>query len=241
MLAASVVFPVLLFCYASWVNYHAAVEQADERIRQALDLSAEQALRVFRSISVTFDSVEQITRGRAEQSLRASEAELSERLKQFVDALPEISSIWILNAQGDAIISSLLFPMPAAANAPDRAYLKEQLGHDQHIHIGDVLRIQLRNRLIFPASKWRTDSSGTFSGFTEISVSAPGVRAVLRAAGGANQRKLYVDPGRRRGACPLSSADNAKYQARCLFRLCAAHLAQPARRNVYGDLRYRQP
>ena len=150
MLAASVVFPVLLFCYASSVNYHAAVEQADERIRQALDLSAEQALRVFRSISVTFDSVEQITRGRAEQSLRASEAELSERLKQFVDALPEISSIWILNAQGDAIISSLLFPMPAAANAPDRAYLKEQLGHDQHIHIGDVLRIQLRNRLIFP-------------------------------------------------------------------------------------------
>ena len=39
MLAASVVFPVLLFCYASWVNYHAAVEQADERIRQALDLT----------------------------------------------------------------------------------------------------------------------------------------------------------------------------------------------------------
>ena len=105
---------MLLFCYASWVNYHAAVEQADERIRQALDLSAEQALRVFRSISVTFDSVEQITRGRAEQTLRASEAELSERLKQFVDALPEISSIWILNAQGDAIISSLLFPMPAS-------------------------------------------------------------------------------------------------------------------------------
>ena len=171
MLAASVVFPVLLFCYASWVNYHAAFEPADERIKQALDLSAEQALRVFRSISVTFDSVEQITRGRTEQSIHASEAELSERLKQFVDALPEIGSIWILNAQGDAIISSLLFPMPAAANAPDRAYLKEQLAHDQHIHIGDVLRIQLRNRLIFPASKWRTDSSGTFSGFTEISVS----------------------------------------------------------------------
>ena len=68
MLAASVVFPLLLFCYASWANYHAAFERADEQIRQALDLSAEQALRVFRSISVTFDSVEQITRGRTEQT-----------------------------------------------------------------------------------------------------------------------------------------------------------------------------
>src|SRR3954451_21952928 len=127
MLAASVVFPVLLFCYASWVNYHAAVEQADERIRHALDLSAEHALRVFVSSGVTFDSVEEITRGRAEQSLRASEAELSERLKQFVDALQDIGSIWILNTQGDAIVTSLFFPMPAAANAPERAYLKNQL------------------------------------------------------------------------------------------------------------------
>ena len=59
---------MLLFCYASWISYHAAFEQADERIKQALDLSAEQALRVFRSISVTFDSVEQITRGRTEQT-----------------------------------------------------------------------------------------------------------------------------------------------------------------------------
>ena len=170
MLAASVVFPVLLFCYASWANYHAAAEQADEEIRQALDLSAEQALRVFRSISVTFDSVEQITRGRAEPSLRASEAELSQRLKQFVDALQDIGSIWILNAQGDAIISSLFFPMPSAANAPERAYLKNQLAQDPSLHVGEVLRIQLRDKLIFPVSKQRTDSSGTFSGFTEISV-----------------------------------------------------------------------
>src|SRR4051794_3443107 len=121
MLVASVVFPLLLFGYVSWVNYHAAFERADEQIKQALDLSIEQALRVFRSINVTFDSVEQITRGRAEQSIRASEAELSERLKQFVNALPDIGSVWILNAQGDAVVSSLLFPLPPSANGPERA------------------------------------------------------------------------------------------------------------------------
>jgi len=64
MLAASVIFPLLLFGYASWANYRAAFQRADDQIRQALDLSAEHALRVFRSIAVTFDSVEQITRGR---------------------------------------------------------------------------------------------------------------------------------------------------------------------------------
>ena len=171
MLVASVVLPLLLFCYVSWTSYHTAFERADERIKQALDLSAEQALRVFRSINVTFDSVEQITRGRTEQTIHINEAELSERLKQFVNALPDISSIWVLNAQGDAIVSSLLFPIPPAANAPERAYLKGQLARDSNVHIGEALRIQLRDRLIVPVSKWRMDSSGTFSGYTEISVS----------------------------------------------------------------------
>jgi two-component system, NtrC family, sensor kinase len=170
MLVASVVFPLLLFGYASWVNYRTAFERADEQIKQALDLSIEQALRVFRSIDVTFDSVEQITRGRAEQSIRASEAELSERLKQFVNALPDIGSVWILNAQGDAVVSSLLFPLPPSANGPERAYLKGQLARGPELHIGEVQRIQMTGKLIIPVSKWRTDSSGTFSGFTEISV-----------------------------------------------------------------------
>jgi len=170
MLAASVVFPLLLFCYASWANYRAAFERADEQIKQALDLSAEQALRVFRSIDVTFDSVEQITRGRTEQTIRTNEAELSERFKQFVNAQPDVGSIWVLNAQGDAIVSSLLFPLPPAANGPERAYLKGQLARGPELHIGEVQRIQLTGRLIIPVSKWRTDSSGTFSGFTEISI-----------------------------------------------------------------------
>jgi two-component system NtrC family sensor kinase len=169
MLAASVIFPILLFCYAAWANYHAAFERADERIKQALDLSSEQALRVFRSITVTFDSVEQITRGRTEPTIRTNQAELSERLKQFVNALPDIGSIWILNAKGDAIVSSLLFPIPPAVNAPERAYLKSQLAQDSNFHVGEVLRIQMTGRLIFPVSKWRTDTSGTFSGITEIS------------------------------------------------------------------------
>src|SRR3954463_135621 len=157
MLVASFVFPLLLFCYASWVNYHTAFDRADEQIRQALDLSIEQALRVFRSIDVTFDSVEQITRGRAEQTIRSNEAELSERLKQFVNALPDIGSVWILNAQGDAIVSSLMFPLPPTANGPERAYLKGQLARGPALHIGEVQRIEMTGKLIIPASKWRTD------------------------------------------------------------------------------------
>jgi two-component system NtrC family sensor kinase len=171
MLVASVALPFLLFCYAAFVNYHAAFALADERIERAADIAAEQALRVFQSISVTFDSVEQIVRGRTDQTIKLNAAELSERLKQFVAALPDISSIWILDKNHDAQVSSMFFPIPPAFNAPERAYLKAQLAPDEAIHIGEVVRIALTGRLIFPVSKWRSDSSGTFAGLTEISVS----------------------------------------------------------------------
>jgi len=141
MLIASVALPLLLFCYAAWANYHAAFELADERIERAGDIAAEQALRVFQSISVTFDSVEQITRGRTAQTMKLNEAELSERLKQFVAALPGIGSIWILDDKLDALVSSLFFPIPSAFNAPERAELKTQLASDANMHIGEVVRI----------------------------------------------------------------------------------------------------
>ncbi len=171
MLVASVALPFLLFCYAAKVNYHAAFALADERIERAGDIAAEQALRVFQSISVTFDSVEQIARGRTDQTIKLNEAELSERLKQFVAALPDIGSIWILDKNLNALVSSLFFPIPPAFNAPERAHLKAQLAPDEKLHIGEVVRIEETGKLIFPVSKWRFDSSGTFAGMTEISVS----------------------------------------------------------------------
>ena len=181
MLVASIAFPLSLFCYASWANYRAAFDLADERIEQALEITSGQVLRVFQSINVTFDSIEQITRGRTEQSLRAGEAELSERLKQFTGALPDIASIWIIDSEGNALASSLFFPIPRAANSPDRAYLKAQLAPDTSLHIGDVLRIALTGREIFPVSKRRSDSSGTFNGFNRNLDLAGGPGASFRA------------------------------------------------------------
>src|SRR5260370_3581824 len=88
MLVGRVALPLLLFCYAAWVNYHAAFALADERIERAGDIAAEQALRVFQSISVTFDSVGQITRVRTDRTINLNPAELAQRSKTVLSALP---------------------------------------------------------------------------------------------------------------------------------------------------------
>ena len=169
-LAASVIAPALVFAYAAYSAYHDAFELADERIERSLEVSAEQALRVFRSINVTLDSIDQITRGKTDSTIKDSGAELSERLKQFAHTFPDISSIWVLDRNGDALLSSLFFPVPAAFNAPERAHLKAELAQNDEAYIGRVVGISLTGAILFPVSKRRHDSSGTFNGYTLISV-----------------------------------------------------------------------
>jgi two-component system NtrC family sensor kinase len=171
MLAACLVLPAALLFYAAWSSYHQSLQLADERNEHSLALSSEQALRVFRSLSVTFDTVDQITAYRDEASLRASEAELHQRLKQAAAAMPEIASIWILDASGDAIATSLVYPLPGAFNGAERAHLKSQLAPGPQLHIGELLEIKLTGRTIFPVSKRRTSHSGAFAGYALISVS----------------------------------------------------------------------
>ena len=170
-LAATLIVPALIFAYVAVVAYRTAFELADERIDRTLAVSAEQALRIFRSVDLALDSVDQITRGKTDITLKGSGAELSERLKQFTRASPDISSIWILDRNGDAVVSSLFFPVPAAFNAPDRAYLKAELAREGGgINIGHVVQIAATGAILFPVSKPRQDSSGSFSGISLISV-----------------------------------------------------------------------
>lgn len=169
-LAATIIAPTLVFAYAAYSAYNDAFELADERIERSLEVSAEQALRVFRSINVTLDSIDQITRGKTDLTIKGSGAELSERLKQFAHTFPDVSSIWVLDRNGDALLSSLFFPVPAAFNAPERAHLKAELAQGDQAYIGRVVSITLSGAILFPVSKRRHDSSGTFNGYTLISV-----------------------------------------------------------------------
>jgi len=169
-LVAALIIPALLFTYVAYASYQQAFTLADERIDRALAVSKEQALRIFRSIEVTLDSIDQVTRGLTDAAIKEMAPELTQRLKQFTRAFPDVSSIWILDRNGDAVVSSLFYPIPPSFNAPERSYLKAELADGDGLKIGRVVEITLTGSILFPVSKRRLDDAGRFSGFTLISV-----------------------------------------------------------------------
>jgi two-component system NtrC family sensor kinase len=173
MMVGTVLFPLALFCFASFEQYDAISRLADERIARSLDISAEHANKIFQSIEVVFGSIDEITRGRADQSLRLHEAELSERLKLMDSAISDVQSIWLFDASGTPVASSAAYPVPTAMNISGEDYFSAQLDRDVGTYIGRVLTTKLvDDRPFFSVSRKRSDSSGDFSGITAIAVSS---------------------------------------------------------------------
>jgi two-component system, NtrC family, sensor kinase len=172
MMLGTILFPAALFCFASLEQYDAISRLADERIARSLDICVEHATKVFQSVEVVFASIDEITRGRADQSLRLHEAELSERLRLMASAISDVQSIWLLDAKGIPVASSVTYPVSAALNNSDRDYFRAQLDRTVGTYIGRVLTTRIGgNRLFFSVSRKRSDSSGDFSGITAIALS----------------------------------------------------------------------
>jgi two-component system NtrC family sensor kinase len=170
ILIACATLPASLFLYASWANYSSAFEVADEDISRALDIAAGHAQAVLQSVDVTMNSVEQITRGRSPESLRSEESELNARLKEMRAAIPDIESIWLFDATGRPIASSLLIPVPPGLDVSARDFFVSQRDVGAPLFVGEVFSPSITTRNIFAVSKRRIDGTGNFSGVTEVSI-----------------------------------------------------------------------
>src|SRR5580698_8837953 len=88
--AAALLLPVLFFAFASALSYRATYALADERIERSLDVLQEQSLKVFQSMNLALDTIENMVAGLSEADIRASEEQLHSRLRQIQAALPEV-------------------------------------------------------------------------------------------------------------------------------------------------------
>jgi two-component system NtrC family sensor kinase len=173
MMVGTVVVPLAIFCFAAWQHYGSLSRLADERIARSLEIAVEQAQKVFQSVEVVFLSIDEFTKGRIDEDLRRSEAELSERLKSIVSAVPDIRSIWLFDANGRPIATSLVHPAPELNNS-DRDYFAAQLDKNVGTYVGRVLVPRVGSEIFFSVSKKRRDNGGQFNGVAAVVV-APSV------------------------------------------------------------------
>src|SRR6516225_7230960 len=106
MMVASVVLPVVLFAFAAWLNYRHEYAVADDRIERSLDILHEHTLKVFQTVERAIAEVDEIVRDTPDDAIRANQGGLHDRLRQIVDALPQVRAIFIVDRKGEPVVSS---------------------------------------------------------------------------------------------------------------------------------------
>ena len=112
MMAASLALPLALFIFASAVSYVSIQDTADREIERTLDVAHEHALKVFETIDRSLSEINEMISGIADADIKSREQAFRTRLKQLVDSLPQMKSAWVFDAQGHALVNSLVFPAP---------------------------------------------------------------------------------------------------------------------------------
>jgi signal transduction histidine kinase len=169
MMVASVVLPVALFSYTAWVSYQNAQAHTDEQIGANLDIISEQASKIFQSVDLSFASVRVIVGDMSDDEIRAQEQALHMRLRELAEVLGAIDAIALADKNGDALVSSSIYPVPKVLNIKDRDYFKAQAEGDGSTFIGEVVKPLLRPTPLFGVSRRRTQN-GEFAGAVVVFV-----------------------------------------------------------------------
>ncbi|NEV79126.1 response regulator [Rhodopseudomonas sp. BR0C11] len=171
ILVASVVLPIALFSYASWLSYRTNEANADRQIDKTRDIITEHALKIFESVQRSIAETSEIVRGMSDEEIRANEATLHARLNRLIGGSEQIKSMWIFDKTGRPLINTMQFPSPRS-DLSDRDYFRVHVDNDIGLYVGRVLqpRPPFDGAPFFSVSRRRNAPDGSFAGVIQTSV-----------------------------------------------------------------------
>jgi two-component system NtrC family sensor kinase len=167
--AASLLAPLALFGFASWVSLRDMRARADERISRSLDVMEEQALKGFQSVTVAMDGIQRMLGTRSPAEIAAEEPQLHGDLVKINATLPEVQSIWIFGPDGHPQVVTRESPPPNLFYG-DQDYFTAPREHPDLLYVGHIHSSVSGGQPYFTLDRARRDSQGNFTGVIEMSL-----------------------------------------------------------------------
>ncbi len=172
MMIASVVLPTVLFAWASWLAYRHEYAIADERIERSLDILHEHTLKVFQTVERSISEVDEIMRDLSDQAIRNDQPRLHDRFQRIVAELPQLRAIFLIDRNGDPLVSSQFAQVPTDFNVRDRSFFQVHVTGHAGIYVSEVVspRLTAFNTPFFVLSRRRPSVDGAFNGVVAVAV-----------------------------------------------------------------------
>src|SRR5579871_4540429 len=167
---AALLFPLLLFSVASVVSQRSAQSLSEERIDRSLDVMSEHALKVFQSLILALDAIDNLLGGRSDAEIGVDGARLHGELRQILHHLPEVQSIWVFGANGQPLIITREHPPQPIRDFSGEDYFVVPRDGPPGIYIGSIHESNSGGQRYFTFDRARRDQGGKFLGVVEMSL-----------------------------------------------------------------------
>lgn len=187
LLAVSVLAPALVFVASAWLDYGQTLAIGSQQVDRTLRIAHEHALKVFETTELIIGRVEELVGERSSDALRTDRAALDERLAAVARSVPQVQSVFVLDAEG----------LPIATSAPPGALTdRAETALLQHVRDGDGFAVSGalvpggQDEPVYTVAKRRTASAAwpPYAASAAIrSTSAPPSRIARSSANGSTR------------------------------------------------------
>ncbi len=173
LLLGSMVLPLVIVAIVAWHDYQETTLRAAERIERTTRIAREHTLKVFDTNDIILRRVFDLLATRDDGELLAEERRLHDRLRAFTRGLPQVRGIWVWDAEGHPVATSVMVPAPRELSIADRSYFQAVQVEPERLVVSDTLDAPEGGETVFVMSRRRDDAEGRFAGAVTI-VLSPG-------------------------------------------------------------------
>ncbi len=169
VLAVSIVFPLICLAGYGYFDYQRRIADSDDMIERLARVAEEQAVKVLDLNQQMSSRIVELLGNEDETQIRAREPMLHDRLREIGGDFPQVSSIYLLGAKGDLLVSSRVFPAPAISIGQREDFLSAKAMRPQQ-YFSLPMFGPLSQTNVFTTATGRSDADGRFLGVVSVAL-----------------------------------------------------------------------
>jgi signal transduction histidine kinase len=163
---------LLVYAVVGVARYNQIRLETEVRLDRALRIAEEHAQRVLETNETVLARVMDALGDGDDAAIRLREPALHDQLIAMSRTKPQIHSILVLGADGRALVSDRVFPVPPAMVGGDRSSFKWHSEGNPGLHLSEPWLDPATGAPFFDTSRGRSLPDGAFGGTVSVSLSA---------------------------------------------------------------------
>nr|WP_041759160.1 ATP-binding protein [Paraburkholderia phytofirmans] len=169
VLAVSIAFPLICLAAYGYFDYQRRIADSNDMIDRLARVAEEQAVKVMDLNQQMSSRIVELLGNDDDAQIRAREAMLHDRLHGIGGDFPQVSSIYLLGAKGDLLVSSRTYPAPALSIAQREDFISAKAMRPQP-YFSLPMFGPLSQTNVFTTATGRSDDNGQFLGVVSVAL-----------------------------------------------------------------------